>query len=337
MKTSALSANRIMHLGHSFKQAKALLSAVELGVFTALAEDPADLNTLRTRLGIHQRGAHDFLDALVALDLLDRDGDGRYANRPDADLYLVRGKPTYLGGLLDHLNAREYPSWNSLTPALQTGVASVRASGTGLYTDLYAEPKSAESFAMAMSGASLLVANALATKFPWQDHQTLIDVGAAEGCVSVQIARTYDHITGGGFDLPAVEPVFNRYVAKHELSNRLQFYPGDFLMDPLPPGDVLVLGRVLHNWDLATKKMLLDKAYKALATAGAVIVYEKLIDDDRRTSSVGLLASLNMLVMTEGGFDYSAAECIGWMGEVGFREMRVEALTDDQSMIVGWK
>jgi O-methyltransferase len=98
-----------------------------------------------------------------------------------------------------------------------------------------------------------------------------------------------------------------------------------------------VLGRVLHNWDLITKKMLLNKAYKSLVTTGAVIVYEKLIDDDRRMNCTGLLASLNMLVMTDGGFDYSAADCISWMEEVGFREMRVESLTKDQSMIIGWK
>jgi hypothetical protein len=97
------------------------------------------------------------------------------------------------------------------------------------------------------------------------------------------------------------------------------------------------MGRVLHNWDLSTKKMLLGKAYAALPRGGALIIYERLIDDERRVNSVGLLASLNMLIMTEGGFDYSAADCIGWMQQEGFRDMYVEPLTGDQTMIVGTK
>ena len=94
------------------------------------------------------------------------------------------------------------------------------------------------------------------------------------------------------------------------------------------------MGRVLHNWDMATKAMLLRKAYEALPAGGALIVFERMIDDERRTNSVGLLSSLNMLIMTEGGFDFTAADCIGWMADAGFRHMRCEPLTGDQSMVV---
>jgi hypothetical protein len=97
------------------------------------------------------------------------------------------------------------------------------------------------------------------------------------------------------------------------------------------------MGRVLHNWDLSTKRILLKKAFAALPSGGALIVYERLIDDERRTNAVGLLASLNMLLLTAGGFDYSAADCFIWMREAGFRDIRTEPLTVDQSMIVGVK
>src|SRR5262249_45530422 len=156
-------------------------------------------------------------------------------------------------------------------------------------------------------------------------------------CLPVQIAHVHAQLTGGGFDLPPIRPVFDRYVQEHGLSSRLRFYPGDFFQDPLPTADVLVMGRVLHNWDLATKKMLLRKAYDALPTEGALIVYERLIDDERRVNATGLLSSLNMLIMTEGGFEFTAAECICWMHDIGFRDIRVEPLTGDQSMIVGMK
>jgi hypothetical protein len=337
LNAAVLSADRILQLGNAFRQAKALLSAVELDVFTELGAGPLDLAALRAKTGIHERGARDFFDTLVALGLLDRGTDGRYANMPDADLYLVRGKPTYLGELLNHLSAQEYPRWNLLTRALKTGQAHAEAGENGSYLELYREEAGLKSFAQAMSGGSFPVARALAARFPWQDHRTLIDIGTAEGCVPVVIVRAYPHIVGGGFDLPAVGALFESNVREHALSDRLRFFPGDFLTDPLPPADVLIMGRVLHNWDLPTKKMLLAKAYRAIRAGGALIVYERLIDDARRTGIAGLLASLNMLVMTTGGFDYSGGDCLGWMQQAGFRDMRVEPLTSDQSMIVGMK
>ena len=132
-------------------------------------------------------------------------------------------------------------------------------------------------------------------------------------------------------------PLFDSYVQEHALSDRLRFYSGDFFNDPLPSADVLVIGRVLHNWDLATKTMLLKKAYDALPPAGALIVYERLIDDGRRVNADGLLSSLQMLLASTGGFDFTGADCIGWMRETGFRDIRVEPLTADQSMVFGIK
>jgi O-methyltransferase domain len=153
----------------------------------------------------------------------------------------------------------------------------------------------------------------------------------------VQVALLHSHIYGGGFDLPMLKCTFDTYVERYGMSDRLQFYPGDFFADPLPSADVLVMGRVLHNWDLPTKRMLLQKAYAALPSGGSLITYERLIDDERRTGTAGLLTSLNMLIMTAGGFDFTAADCIGWMREVGFRDMQIEPLVAGHSMIIAKK
>jgi hypothetical protein len=337
MHASTLTPARISDIGQAFREAKVLHSAVELGVFAALAEAPLELDALRGRIGIHPRGARDFFDALVALGLLDRDANGHYANVPAANLYLVPDSSSYIGGLLDHMRVHEYAVWNLLTRALLTGEPQSAGGLTGLYPALYADQTALETFVGGMSGGSLLVAKALAEEFPWEHYRTLIDVGSAEGCVLVQIALRHSQIVGGGFDLPAVGPMFDKYVQAHKLSRRLRFYPGDFLTESLPRSDVLIMGRVLHNWDLPTKQILLGKAFEALPTGGALIVYERLIDDERRANATGLLASLNMLVMTAGGFDYSGADCIGWMKEAGFVDIRVQPLTADQSMIVAMK
>ena len=202
---------------------------------------------------------------------------------------------------------------------------------------LYSDPQRLAFFVKAMTGASLAPAKAIAARFPWDRYETIVDVGTAQGCVPVQIALAQPHIAGAGFDLPIMEAAFDGYVRDRGVSERVRFLPGDFFADPLPAGDVLIMGRILHNWDLATKRMLLQKAHAALPAGGALIVYERLIDDERRAGSAGLLSSLNMLIMTEGGFDFTAADCIGWMGAAGFREARCEPLCGAHFMIVAVK
>jgi hypothetical protein len=331
------SPDRIVELGYAFRAAKALHSAVELGVFTVLARGPRGLDTLIAEVGIAERGACDFFDALVALQLLERDSAGRYRNTPEADHYLDAKKSTYIGDDVDHLNLRGYSRWHSLTAALKTGTPQADTGVSGYFQTLYTDESSLETFTRGMTGGTRLAAPAIASRFPWREYATVIDIGTAQGCLPVEIANTHPHITGGGFDLPVLRPRFNEYVEAHGLSHRLRFYPGDFFRDPLPRADVLVFGRVLHNWELATKKALLKKTHDALPPGGAVIVYERLIDDNRRVNASALLASLNMLIMTPGGFDFTAADYTVWMHETGFHEVRVEPLTSEISMVIGFK
>ena len=337
LQKQPITPDRILEVSYAFWKTKVLLSAVELGVFTLLAEGPADLPTLAASLGLHGRGARDFLDALVALDFLHREADGRYANGPDADLYLDRRKPTYIGALLEHLNARHYQNWGHLTQALRTGAPQSGALATGSYPALYANAATQELFLNGMSAGSLIAAKSLANRFAWHGYKSVIDIGTAQGCVPVEIARVHPHLTGGGFDLPSVEPAFVSYVQQHGLSGRLRFYPGDFFADPLPAADVLVMGRILHNWDIPVRKLLLEKTYRALPPGGALIVYDPLIDEERGLSAHGLLSSLNMLIETAGGSEYTAAECTDWMRQVGFCEIRSESLGDMHRAVIGFK
>ena len=178
---------------------------------------------------------------------------------------------------------------------------------------------------------------AIARKFPWQKYKSFIDIGTAEGCLPVQVALANPHLRGEGFDLPPVRPVFEEYVAAFGLQDRVRFRNGDFFKDPLPGADVLVMGMILHDWNLAEKQALLKKAYDALPTGGSLIVYEHLIDDDRRKNIAGLLMSLMMLIETQDGFDYTGADCCAWMREAGFKQAYVEELTGIESMVVGIK
>ncbi len=330
-----LDSERILELGLAFWSSKTLLSAVELGVFTELANGPLTTDELRERIGIHERAARDFFDTLVALRMLERDGDV-YSNAAEADAFLDKAKPSYTGGLLEMANSRLYGFWGNLTEGLCTGQPQNEAKvGEDLFGVLYSDPARLREFAQAMTAISMGSALAIAEKFPWQRYQTFMDIGTAQGNIPVQVARKHPHVTGGGTDLPPLEPVVTEYVAANGLSDRLRFQAHDFFTDPFPNADVLIMGHILHDWDLTEKKMLINKAYEALPDDGALIVYDAIVDDERRENVYGLTMSLNMLIETPGGFDYTGADCRAWMAEIGFSDSYVEPLTGGESMVVG--
>ncbi|WP_100501508.1 methyltransferase [Geodermatophilus chilensis] len=337
MTTDQATPEGILQLGLGFWGSKTLLSAVELGVFTLLAEGPRTGESVRARLGLQPRGADDFLDALVSLGMLQRTDD-EYANTAATELFLDRNKPSYIGGILEMANARLYPFWGSLTEALRTGQPQNELkTGEDFFPALYQDPDRLQQFLHAMTGLTMGAALAIAEKFPWERHQSVMDVGTAEGCLPVQLALRHAHLNAGGFDLPPVRPVFEAYAQSFGLADRVRFHAGDFFADDLPPADVLVMGRILHDWGLDQKLTLLKKGYDALPAGGALIVYDTVIDDDRRENTFGLLMSLNMLIEMEAGFDYTGAQCRSWMAEVGFRESYVEHLVGPDSMVVGIK
>ncbi len=331
------SPEKILQTGLGFWASKTLLSAVEIELFTELAKHPEDLDTITGRLGLHPRGARDFLDALVALGFLQRK-EGIYSNTPETDLFLDRNKPSYVGGILEMANNRLYPFWSSLTEALRTGEQQNEArAGDDMFAKLYADPAKLKEFLRAMSGVSRGANMAIARQFPWSECKSFVDAGTAQGDLAVQIALANPHLQGTGFDLPEVAPIFEEYVEANGLSERVEFVGGSFFEQPLPKADVVLYGHILHDWNLDQKKHLLKAAWEALPEGGAVVVYDSIIDDDRSQNAFGLLMSLNMLIETEGGFDYSGADCRSWMKESGFRDTRVEHLIGPDSMVIGIK
>ncbi len=330
--------DHILQVALGFWASKTLLTAVEIELFTELAKHPEDLETLQARLGLHPRSSRDFLDALVALQFLER-REGKYYNTPSTDFFLDKRKASYIGGIIEMANHRLYPFWGHLTTALRTGLPQneVKESGVSSFEALYADPARLKEFLRAMTGVSNGANRTIAQKFPWKNYKTAVDIGTAQGDLITQVALANPHIEGTGFDLPQVGPIFEDYVNDNGLSGRVKFAPGSFFDAPLPKAEVVMMGHILHDWDLETKRMLVRKAYEALPDGGALLVYESIIDDDRSKNAFGLMMSLNMLIETSGGFDYTGADCMGWMKEAGFHETRTEHLIGPDSMVIGIK
>jgi hypothetical protein len=333
---------RILEVGFAFWPSKVLLTAVEIGVFTTLGEKAMTGEELGAALGLHPRGIWDFFDALVALDFLARDGNGRaarYRNLPHVARFLDEKQPEYIGGFLEMGSARLFRFWADLDVALKTGQPQneIKHSQKPMFEALYSDPERLEQFMRAMRGLSMPNFLALAGKFDFSLYRTLCDVGGATGLLSTVVARRHPHMQCTSFDLPPVEPIAQRWIAREGDADRVRTASGDFLKDPLPKADVITMGLILHDWNVEKKKHLVRLAYEALPPGGAFIAIENLIDDERRKNAFGLMMSLNMLIEFGDAFDFTGADFWGWCREAGFKRYEVLHLAGPCSAAIAYK
>lgn len=334
--------SHIMQIASGYGVSRALLSAVGLGLYTRLADGPMTLKEIMSEYGLLHRPAMDFLDLLVSVDLLDREGDGddaRYRNTDATGAFLDRNKPTYIGGIIELWDKRNYRFWDDLTEAFRTGKPQneTKNAGTPFFETLYAEPARLEAFMDAMTGSSIRNFEAFARAFPFEQYKTMTDVGGADALLSRLVVTANPHIHAKSFDLPVVTEIAGRKIAAAGLDDRIDAVAGDFFADPLPQADVITMGMILHDWNLERKKLLVKKVYDALPDGGAFVVIEALIDDVRRENTFGLFLSLNMLIEFGDAFDYTGSEFIGWCGEAGFSRFEVIPLDGPSSAAVAYK
>jgi predicted O-methyltransferase YrrM len=334
--------SEIMQVGMGFWASKTLLSAVELELFTRLGGDTMTAAEIAESLALHERAVPDFPDALVALGLLDREGDGStavYRNTAAGAAFLDKASPGYIGGMLEMSNARLYGFWGGLTEALRTGEPQneIKHTGRTMFEELYRDEDSLEQFMNAMTGISAGPFQALAEKFDFSEYETLCDVGGATGQLSIVLANRHPHLHCTTFDLPAVEPIARRTIEAAGLSDRVETLSGDFFGEPLPKADVVTMGMILHDWNLDRKRRLVAAAYDALPKGGAFIVIENIIDDARRDNAFGLLMSLNMLIEFGDAYDFTGADFAEWCKQAGFRKVDVLPLAGPTSAGVAFK
>ena len=334
--------SHIMEVGAGFWASKTLLSAVELELFTQLGAESMTGQELGERLGLHPRAIYDFLDTLVSLRFLERDGDGsdgRYRNTAETAAFLDKRSSAYVGGLLEMFNARSYRFWGDLTEALQTAKPQneIKHTGKPMFDELYSDPAKLEQFMNAMTGVSRGNIEALAEKFDFSKYDTVCDVGGATGQLCMILAARHPHLRCTSYDLPVVVPIAEKAIAAAGLTDSVEAVSGDFFADPLPRADVITMGQILHDWNLDRKMDLIRSAYEALPEGGAFIVIEHLIDDARRENTFGLMMSLNMLIEFGDAFDYTGSDFARWCGEVGFRETEILPLAGPASAGIAYK
>lgn len=330
-------AEDIHEMGMRFCDAKVVLTAVELRLFTELSEGPLSLAQVGARCGLHQRGLRDFFEVLVKLGLLVKE-DGRYRNSDVAERYLNTNSETYTGGFLERANRLMYPMWDKLPELIRTGApqAPGREDQAAAFAQIAKDPDRMRNFLGMLDALTDDLAPVLAEAFPWNRYRTVVDIGGARGNVLARILAANPTLHGSVFDQPPTEPYFHEHMAKFGLPDRTKFIAGNFFTDPLPAADVLVMGHVLHDWSPEKRAMLIRKAYTAVAPGGCFLIYDPLTGDEQ-ASTWNDIISLNMQLLSPGGSEYTVEECEGWLVDAGFESITASTLGAHDTLVVAHK
>lgn len=337
-----MDSSRIMQVGLGFWASKTLLAATKLEIFTLLGQDGAlTVEEVRQRAGLHGYGLRDFLDSLLSMGFLEREGSGTdatYRNTPETAFFLDKTQSDYLGSFLTMANDREYLFWADLEEALRTGKPQNEIKATGMESFAAIYQKSVREFAEAMTGLQLGSFRAFVSAFDFSSHRIMLDLGGSAAMLSVLAAKAHPHLRCVSYDMPAVGPIAEETIEKHGLAERVTAQSGNFFADPLPEADLILMNNILSSFNLESKKLLLRRSYEALPPGGVLCAIELVMDNERKHNTLALLMSLNMVIESDGGFNYTMADFEEWAAEAGFAQTRLLPLEGvPTSVVIAYK
>lgn len=343
---ATLNPSKIMQIGMGYWASKVLLTAVKFELFTLLARQSLSSKEIKQQLHLNCSDRHvfDWLDALVSLGFLERKGlleSAQYSNAEDTDFFLDKNKGSYMGGILEMANNRLYHHWNYLDEGLLTGKQQNEsrnsAGNMDFFTELYKDERALQEFMDAMSSIQKANFMTLVKQFPFDQYKTLLDVGGADGWLSIQICLHHPNIHCISFDLPPVQPLANKKIEAFHLTDRIETVGGDFLKSAFPKADVITMGNILHGLNEEAKQMMVQKVYNTLPDGGVFITIENIIDNERKQNTFGLLMSLNMLIENGDAFDYTLNDFERWTKAAGFKRIELISLAGPTSAAIAYK
>jgi acetylserotonin N-methyltransferase len=292
----------VLDLLEAFRRSKTMFAAVALGVFDALEAGPRPLAELAAGLKANQDALERLLDACVGLQLLKRTGAG-YENTPVAAEYLCTSSPRRLTGYIGWSNAVMWKLWANLDDAVREGTHRWKQTfgwDGPIFDHFFRDDASRREFLMGMHGYGLISSPYVVAAFDLSKFKRLVDLGGATGHLAIAACRRYLELRAVVFDLPAVVPLAREVVDSSPVADRIEVEGGDFFSGPLPAGDLFALGRILHDWTEEKILHLLGRIQTRLPRGGAVLIAEKLLEDDKLGPRWAQMQSLNMLTCTEG-------------------------------------
>jgi acetylserotonin O-methyltransferase len=312
----------ILDLLQAFRWSKTMFAAVSLGVFDALADGPMSREALAKRLGANPDALGRLLDACVGLQLLDRD-HREYRNTPAATAYLCQNSPQRVTSYIKYSNDIYWKLWANLEDAIREGTNRWKQTfgwEGGVFASFYHSEEAKREFLLAMHGYGLMSSPEVVAAFDLSRFRRFVDLGGATGHLAIGACQRYPNMRAVIFDLPEVVPLAREVVGASSMAGRIEVVAGDFFADPLPPGDLFGMGRILHDWTEEKIHKLLSKIFARLPPGGGVLIQEKLLHEDRRGPVWALMQSLNMLTCTEGK-ERTLSEYEALFKEAGFAEV----------------
>jgi len=313
----------VVDLIEAFRRSKAMFAAVSLGVFDLLEQGPNDLQTLAQSLGANTDALERLLDSCVSLGFL-KNAQARYSNLPVASSYLVRSSSNTLVGYILYSNAALYPLWGHLEDAVREGTHRWKQTfGTDqpIYDHFFKTDQARRDFVLGMHGFGQISSPPVVAAFDLSRFKRLVDVGGATGHLAVAACARYPSLRAAVFDLPVTIKVVREFIERAGFKDRIELIPGDFFRDPLPEADLYSVGRILHDWSEQKIRRLLGKVYDSLPRRGALLVAERLLDEDKAGPVASLMQSLSMLVCTEGK-ERTLSEYSALLKDAGFAEIQ---------------
>jgi acetylserotonin N-methyltransferase len=313
----------VLHLIEAFRRSKVMFAAVTLGIFDFLEKIPSDHISLAAALGTKAEPLERLLDTCVNLKLLRRDRH-LYENEPVASTYLCRSGEHSLTGYILYSNDVLFHLWDHLEDAVREGAPRwQQAFGLDgpIFDHFFRTEEAKEIFLRGMHGFGLLSSPKVVAAFDLSQFRNMVDLGGGTGHLAVAACERYPHLRATVFDLPQTTKIAESYIRKSTFaSGRVNVLAGDFFSNDLPSADLFALGRILHDWSEGKIIILLGRIFNRLPSGGAILIAEKLINEDRSGPISAQLQSLNMLVCTEGK-ERTLTEYRELLEKVGFRNV----------------
>jgi acetylserotonin N-methyltransferase len=312
----------VLDLLEAFRRSKTMFAAVSLGVFDALQPGPRSLTALAADLNTNADALQRLLDACVGLQLLQLSGTN-YSNTPAATAFLTQTSPRRLTGYINYSNDVMWRLWTHLEDAVREGTHRwQQAYGWDgpIFSHFFRTDEARREFLMGMHGFGLISSPHVVGAFNLDSFTRLVDLGGATGHLAIAACERFPNLRGVVFDLSDAMPLAREIVGTSPVADRIDVIAGDFFVDPLPPGDVYALGRILHDWTEVKILVLLRRIHDVLPVGGAVLIAEKLLNDERSGPRWAQMQSLNMLTCTEGK-ERTLGEYRALLEQAGFRDV----------------
>jgi predicted O-methyltransferase YrrM len=322
----------LMQLALAHRSSAVLFAAVNLDVFSSLAERPLTAEAVAARAKSAPEATRLLLEACASEGLLTREGD-TFANTPVVDAFLVRGRPAFSASGFKYAEDL-YPAWGQLTDLVRSGRPPMRPESI-----LGEDEEKTRHFVLAMHERARGIGSVLGHLVDLSGRRRLLDIGGGPGTYSASLVQQTPGLTATILDVPGVLKVTRELIDASGVADRIALMPGDYLTSPFGSGyDVALLSGMMHRETPASCRILLTKAFDALDSGGLAIVSDVFFDDDaKRTPPFAVYFALNMMLTSAEGAAHAKTEMARWMSSVGFVDVGTRELPkpNPHTLVVG--